>query len=203
MHYFMTTSIIYTSSCAERLPRCLRAPNFRNWGTSHISGILNKQIKSTMSTLLHESTRELLEKLEKALKEKSRKAWADCFSTICILFLCAEEVQIATQGFIMHNIVNDSGGPTSSNDGVETCRSLDDYPFTHLMELFHGVYHSRKKPNPSRPGHVFNPLRDGVETYSSDGLDQSSVDLINGVRLLVSQNCKFHDKRGIAGINIK
>lgn len=202
MHYFMVTNITYTSSCAERLPQFLRAPSLRVWETSYISGVLNTQLKSTMSTLIQESTREVLEKLEKELKGKGKNVWADCFSTICILCFCAEEVQIATQGLIMHNIVNGYGGSTSSDEGVETCRSLDIYPFTHLMELFHGVYHSRKQPIPYRPGHVFNPLRDGVEAYNNNYFDQSSVDLVNGVRLLIFQHCKPHYLPGFTGINI-
>jgi len=198
----MATSITYTSSCAERLIQFLRAPSLRVWETSYISGVLNKQLKSAMSTIIQDSTREVLEKLEKELKRRGKKVWADCFCTICILFLCAEEVQIATQGFIMHNIANGYGGSTSSDEGVETCKNLDIHPFTHLMELFHGVYHSRKQPIRHRPSHVFNPLRDGVEAYNNNDFDQSSVDLVNGVRLLIFQHCRPHYVPGFTGINI-
>jgi hypothetical protein len=201
MHYFIATSITYAKSCADRLNQSLRAPTFRIWETSCISGILNSQLKSVMSTLLQDATREVLEKLERELNKKSRDAWASCFSTICILFLCAEEVQIATQGFIINSTVLGLGGATSAINGVETCRNLDNYPITHVMEMFHSVYHSRKLPVAHRPDHVFNPIRDGIEVHRGKGFDQESAGLVNGVRQLIFRNCKIQSSLRMVDVN--
>jgi hypothetical protein len=185
MHYFMGRSLIYTAASADVVLQELRRPTARIWD-SNISWLLNRQLKSAMITLLRGVTREILEDLEKELRTRSKAVWATCFCTVCILIFCMEEVQIATDGFVMHKrLYNPDGNNPSPEDAIEICRKLDELPYAYLIELFHGVYKTRKLPMRHRGDHIYNPIRDGAEVDREEGVDQEAVDLANEARLII------------------
>lgn len=66
-------------------------------------------------------------------------------------------------------------------DFIAVSRSLDDLPYNHLCELFHGVYKSTRLASARKKQHGFNPIRDGhpVEMNSEAALLVSEIrDLI-------------------------
>jgi hypothetical protein len=192
MHYFMGRSIIYTPASAVTVLQGLRRPTARAWDSSSISGILNRQLKSAMITLLQGVTREILEDLEKELRTRSKAVWATCFCTVCIIIFCMEEVQIATDGFVMHkNLHGPGGNAPSPEEAIEICRKLDDLPYYYLIELFHGVYKTRKLPMSHRSEHIYNPIRDGAKVDRDDRVDQEAVHLANEVRQIIKDCMGF------------
>lgn len=191
LHYVMGRNITYSPRSGEKVIQHLRKPTSRAYESNLISRLLSRQIKSAMHSLLREVTRDLLEDMEKDLRTRSRTTWAPCFCVISILCMCIEEVQIATNGFTLHTQVH---GPhtnhPSSEATIEICRRLDDLPFVHLMELFHGIYKTQRPLTVHRNEHVYNPIRDGPEAYGLDDAGQNSIDLVNDIRKIIKKHGK-------------
>jgi len=185
MHYFMGTRITYTPTSATDVLQALKKPMARTWEAKTISGPLNRQLKCVMNTLLHGLTRKVFEDLEKELRTRSTTVWATCFCTICILCFCIEEVQIQTNGFVMHKRQHDPDGSPPSEEAIVICRKLDDLPYAYMIELFHGVFKSRKWPMAYRQNHIFNPIRDGLDMDPAKGVDQETVDLAEEVTQII------------------
>ena len=185
MHYFMGRTITYTPTSATDVLQALKKPMARTWEAKTISLPLNRQLKCVMNTLLQGLTRKIFEDLEKELKTRNTMVWATCFCTVCILCFCIEEVQIQTNGFVMHKRQHDPDGSPPSEEAIMICRKLDDLPYTHMVELFHGVFKTRKWPVVHRRDHIFNPIRDGADVDLANGVDQETVDLAEEVRQII------------------
>jgi hypothetical protein len=185
MHYFMGTRVTYTPTSATDVLQALKKPMARIYEAKTISGPLNRQLKCVMNTLLHGLTRKVFEDLEKELRTRSTSVWATCFCTICILCFCIEEVQIQTNGFVMHKRQHDPDGSPPSEEVIVICRKLDDLPYVYMTELFHGVFKSRKWPIAHRRDRFFNPIRDGADIDLAEGVHQETVDLAEEVTQII------------------
>lgn len=172
INYFMGRKLQYESS--DYVIEAMRSPITGIWDASRVSQLLNRQLKAAMNKLLRKLTRDVLEKLQKDLSHKSKSNWASSFCTSIILCFCMEEAQIASNGFIVHQRNDDSMDATlSSTEVIEACKHLDDSPFRHLVELFHGV-------------HKYNPFRDNPEGNIRHGLDSNSRRLVHEIRGIFS-----------------
>jgi hypothetical protein len=189
MQYFMGRTITYTPASAKAVLRALKTPMSRAWDARNISSPLNRQLKCVMNTLLYELTRRVFEDLEKELKTKNMTTvWGTTFCTVCLLCFYMEEVQIATNGFIMHKRQHDpDGDPPSPEKAIEICRKLDDGPYTYLIELFHGTFKSQKKPMSYRAYQIFNPIRDGADMDIDENVDRQTLDLADEVRQVIKE----------------
>jgi hypothetical protein len=189
MQYFMGRTITYTPASANTVLRALKTPMSRAWDVRNISAPLNRQLKCVMNTLLQELTRKVFEDLEKELKtQKSMTVWGTTFCTVCLLCFYMEEVQIATNGFVMHKRQHDpDGDPPSPEEAIEICRKLDDGPYTYLLELFHGTFKSRRKPMTHRIYQIFNPIRDGTNMDIGENVDRQTLDLADEVRQVIKE----------------
>lgn len=154
-----------------------------------ISKLLNKQIKSAMKLLLERIASEVLEDLEKLLKTKDRTVWPSCFCAISLLCICIEETQISIDGFAMYNTVYAAAGAHSSMmKSVEACEKLDSHPFRHLLDLFHGIFRSKKAHCSQGNGKVYNPIRDKLGNNIESTMDTSAINLVHDMREFVSNN---------------
>jgi hypothetical protein len=95
MHYFMGRLITIADGSGEEAFHSLQMPMKLLYDLSSTSQLLNRQLKHTMFVLLKETTRRVLENLEKELRSRTRASWAPCFCVILILCICAEELQVA------------------------------------------------------------------------------------------------------------
>jgi hypothetical protein len=183
IHYFMGMTITLTDYSVEEVASHLNIETSRTGTSRTISKLLNRQVKSAMHGLLREMTDEVLHDLEKELLTKGRKAWATYFCVVSVLCMCIEEIQKATDGFVMHKYVNkmpadDADSQTCIDDSqtcIDACRQLDEFPFKYVTELFHGVFKTRKA---ATADHVYNPIRDGPEINGRYRFDQNSQALI-------------------------
>jgi hypothetical protein len=190
MQYFMGRTITYTPASAKAVLGALEKPMSQEWEARNISGLFNRQLKCVMNTLLHSLTRRVFEDLEKELKVRSTTTiWGTSFCTVCLLCFYMEEVQIATNGFVMHKRHHDpDGDPPSPEDAIEICQKLDDGPYTYLSELFHGIFKSRKRFIANRrDNNIFNPIRDSSNMNINENVDQQTLDLADEVRQIIKE----------------
>jgi hypothetical protein len=191
LHYFMGRRITISPSSVERLTQHFPKSTARA-DKSMVSRLLNRQIKAAMHSLLREVTRNVLEDLGRDLKTRSKTVWSPCFCVIAILCICIEEVQIATNSFVTCPLAHGTRtAQPSSQATIDICRKLDNIPFVHLMDLFHGLYKTYKPLTIQRNDHVYNPIRDGLEIDSSEGIGQDSVNLVNDLHKVVEDHGKY------------
>jgi hypothetical protein len=188
MHYSMSRILTFTKESADEAISSIRMPMKLPYAKSMTSKVLNAQIKCVMNTLLYEITREVLEGLEKELRTRTKASWATSFCVILILCICMEAVQVDTDGYIVQNIVNGKarGNRAMTRDAaIDVCRSLDDLPFKHCTDLFHGIYRTRKPKTGHRNERGFNPIRDGVDLDEKEGLNSATVQLVDDIRRIM------------------
>jgi hypothetical protein len=187
MHYFMGRLITITNGSGEEAFNGLQIPMKLLYDLSSTSQLLNRQLKHTMLVLLQETTRQVLESLEKELRSRTKVSWAPCFCVILILCICAEELQVAVDGFTVHKILSkDRMNRISREDGVEISRRLDDLLYRDCANLFHGIHRSRRPKTGQRYEHSFNPIRDGVHVNEEEGLTQAMHDLVEEIREILA-----------------
>ena len=190
MHCFMGRNITLTKQSLERVLHQLRKPSLLAYQTNLISRLLNSQVKSAMHGLMREFTWDVLEKLERELKTRKKSVWATSFCVISILCISIEEAQNAIDRFGMYTkFLGTNVSSSSHGDCIQACRKLDDHLFAHLEELFHGVFGTKKALSVGRKGYAFNPIRTGLTDFSD--LDQSSLNLINDVRRVISDKGRY------------
>lgn len=144
--------------------------------------LLNREIKHVMNSLLHETTEQFLSQLEKELRTKSKAAWAPCFCAIVILSMCAEDLQIALDGFTVYTQSHSTRKSILlRSDSLALARQLDDRLLADCKALFHGIYKSRKRPTGLKGEMGFNPLRDGLDVDGDDKLEQEVHDLVEDI----------------------
>jgi hypothetical protein len=154
------------------------------------SKILNRQLKHAMHLVLQDTTRDVLDRLERELKTRTKESWAPCFCTILILCICIEELQIAVDGFAVHQATRRSKtNGFSRASGFETSRRLDDLLYNNCKTLFHAIHNSYK----SRAGRRnekggFNPIRDTYDVNEKDGVTQAMHDLVGEVHEILGDS---------------
>jgi hypothetical protein len=203
IYYFMGTTLTITNFSKEHISKRLRKPTMRSYGSSLVSRLLNRQIKSAMHALRQEVMREVLEALERELKAKSKAAWATCFCVALILCICVEEAQTAMDGFTMHIRVHGPESDVPSSEATnETCHKLEDVVFRHLLDLFHGVYKTHQTPKSQIGGRVYNPIRDRPETDVKEGLDHEAAHLAIEIRQIIANHGKYriHQEEDFAAL---
>jgi hypothetical protein len=189
MHFFMSRIITFTKDSAKKVIDSLQRPMQRPYKQSRSSKLLMHQIKREMHGLQYEMTMKVLEGLEKELKSRSRANWATSFCVILILCMCMELTQVALDGAVVQAILEKRGSnklSESREDGFAICRQLDYRVFEECKEIFHIVHKS--KPGRNERGGRFNPIRDGIDGDTSQGIDEEQ--LVNDVRQIMTDHRK-------------
>ena len=168
MHYYMSC----ISTCTlKQVP----------YTEGRTTKILNEQIKCVLNSLMQETTREILESLEKELRTRTKASWQTLVCAILILSICIEAVQVGTDEYIVQNTVNGNITAMTRDAAIEACRNLDDLLFKHCTDLFHGIYRTSKPKNGHRNDRGFNPVRDGVDLDEKEGLNSATVQLVDDI----------------------
>lgn len=188
-YIFIATTLTITESSKKFLSDHLRKPARSSYDSNLASRLLNRQIKSAMHGLRQQLMREVLEELEKELKTRSKAVWVPCFCIALIICMCVEEGQIAMDAFAMHTrVLGAEQDAPSSQATIESCRKLDDLLFSHLLQLFHGVYRTHQSTKQHGNGRIYNPIRDGPEIDVNGSLDQESADLVFEFRQIMADH---------------
>jgi hypothetical protein len=188
MHFVMSRVINFTQDSAKKVVQNLHSPMQLPYKYNVSSKLLTLQVKRELNMLQHELTLEILEKLQRELRRRSRASWAISFCVILILSMCMEAVQLSVDGFIVQKMLENDGTntlPVSRDDGFDIARRLDNHPFKACVDIFHMIYRSGESTAGSNKG-GFNPIRDGIELDPAHGIDEDTVKLVNEIRRIMS-----------------
>jgi len=180
----MVRTVIYFGDSGTDLKviQNFRQSSLTVWDSCTISRLLNQQAQSAMHKVYIETAKEILDGLQKALKSRTKAVWTTCFSVIIILFICIERTQIGISRFLVQKRIHRPEATPPSEELMDICRKLDEYPVRHLMELFHATFRTRKYPA------GYNPIRDGFHADSEDDQVQDSEELVNEVRRIINDH---------------
>jgi hypothetical protein len=191
MHYFMSRVILLTESSLSTARHALPSPTPVSYDFSLTPRLLHRQIKREVHNILRYTTREVLGSLESELRTRKRSSWPTAFCTILILCLCIEAVQVAADAFVVYTKLRNGGNPTMRREiAIHIARDLDDRPYVDWTALFHAIYKSHKSTRSHKPEKLFNPIRDGLQTNKEEGLGKEEVQLVEGIRQLISEHGK-------------
>jgi hypothetical protein len=195
IHHFMGTLLTLSPKSARKVYQHVEpigAPKGRDLS----SRLLNRQIKYVMRQLKHEICTYVLEGLEKSLKSRARDSWSTSFCTLLVLCLCIEELQIASDSFVVCDMEKEAreGKKSVFNraQSLKACSELDENPFQQCTRLFHDVYRSHREGIVGRSGREcgFNPLRVLAGEGTRVELDRATDVMTNSIYDLIRKSRK-------------
>lgn len=114
-----------------------------------------------------------------------------------MLCLCAEELQVAVDGFTTFTIGQSGGATKASQNGLDICRRLDE-TIEMFTDIFHDVYGTRKKAKKTKNG-GFNPLLGGPGACAT--LGYAAVSMVMKVKDVIESNSKSSHFLNVSRIN--
>jgi hypothetical protein len=184
--YFMSAQVTFSEGSAWKVLQSVQT-----FGTPLepflSSRLLNRQIKYVMHKLHREITKEVLDGLEKSMRQRTKDSWGPSLCTILLLSLCIEDLQTAADTFVVCDIRK------STNEGIASsytreqsnaaCQALDKYPFQQCTKLFHDIYRSHKESGRAKEG-GFNPFR-SLSLHQETALDKETDAMARSIDWLV------------------
>ena len=141
------------------------------------SKLLNRQIKFVIHTIHRELTKDVLEGIERLLRSRTKSSWPFTFTTIIMLCLGVEDLQIAAQAFATTQNSIEGLRLESAN---KACSSLEEFPINTLIRLFHDIYRTNRGMSRGKIGPAqekgFNPLAAKPAPGDSSGLDDPAAE---------------------------
>lgn len=191
-HYFMARLITFSTESAAEVHQIID-PHSGPRGRYISSRLLNRQIKYAVHMLHREILRDVLERLEKSMRTRTRDSWGRSFCTILLLSLCMEGLQTAADTFVVCDIQKSNSEGTTSQysrqQSLTVCQTLEDYPFQQSTHLFHDIYRShRESHGGAREG--FNPLR-SLRAGLATSLDEPTDAMIKQINRILYRSCKY------------
>lgn len=158
--HFMSSIVSFSSGSALHIQQYMQP--FEEAEPFLSSRLLNRQLKYVMHKLHREITRDVLEGLEKLMRQRTKDSWGPSLCTILIISLCIEKLQTAADTFITCDIRKSASEGVRSefvrNQSIAACEELDRLPFHQCMSLFHDIYRSHKDSGAARESGL-NPFR--------------------------------------------
>lgn len=143
------------------------------------SRLLNRQMKYVMYKLQREILREVLDGLEKSVRQRTKDSWGPSLCTILLLSLCIENLQTAADTFVVYDIQKAirEGFVSyfSREQSSAACLALENHPFEQYTRLFHDIYRTHKESGGAKEG-GFNPFR-LIESNKETGLDKATDEM--------------------------
>jgi hypothetical protein len=131
-----------------------------------------------MNSLLEDLTKEVLEGLDKQLRQKKTKAWAICLCIFLVLCMCAEEIEVAVDAFVIFKASSEDGHPNPIvQDGTEACGKLEKETLEHSWLLLNGILKRILKKH--------NPFRYGYGIGDEPSQNEAEVNLVKDIRQLM------------------
>ncbi|CAG8957613.1 hypothetical protein HYFRA_00010480 [Hymenoscyphus fraxineus] len=192
MQYFMTKSISLQPGFVESALSNQYGPLEFNMLSPNLS-MVNDQIKVVMSTLIREAYVEVLDSLDKLLRPKQQKLWAESFFCIQTLCMCAEMVQTNMDLRVVRALRDSSGGEGAAanlrEESIDVCRKLDDVAIKNAEIGFHLLYSKSKiLKDGSIRDHSFNPIRNGVEVVRKENLGHNTEEFVDRLRTIANNH---------------
>ncbi|RDL36433.1 uncharacterized protein BP5553_05785 [Venustampulla echinocandica] len=145
---------------------------------SFSSRMLDRQIKQILYSLNRKIVTRLLGNLERLIRGRKASSWPICFSTIIMLCLSMEQVQIQAW---FHASSLKSSAVWRRQLPHEASRLLDELPFSQFSHLFHSIYRTTQVDKGG-----LNPFRGTIESHHERGFDPTALIMIGSFRTILN-----------------
>jgi hypothetical protein len=185
IHYAIDHLITFNEESASKSLENLQNPPATPPSLSFLSAkVLNRQIKGVFHFLQKELQKGVLDEFDKELRQKNKDDWALYLCTFLVLCMCAEEIQVATDGIVLKIISDEGGDPTKPSRarqvGIEVCSRIERYVLGHSWILVHGKLNGvLRKPN------IFIH---GCPIDDESGHTESVVNLVDDIRQIITDH---------------
>jgi hypothetical protein len=185
LHYVLGRAVTFTTDSIDEAVTSLHkiVPDLPS--RSNVSArALTRQVKGTMNDLLIDMTKDLLDQYNWELRDKRPETWVLCILTHLILCMCAEEIQIQVDSFIVWRVSHGDCDPEDiRRRGTEVSRRLENVVLEHSWDLIRGKLKTRlRKRNPFKYGYQVN--EGGVQK-------EAEMNLVNDLRQLKTDHGNF------------
>ena len=152
IHYVMGRRIVFSKDSAFNAVSSLQHKTGIPPLPSLSSRVLTRQIKGVMTLLLEDLTKEVLQELDEQLRQKKTEAWTICLCTFLVLCMCAEDIQVAVDAFVIFKASREDGHSSPIvQSGTEACGKLEKECLEHSWLLLDVILKRiLKKDNPFR-----------------------------------------------------
>ena len=142
--------------------------------------VLTRQMKGAMNDLLGDLTKELLDQFNWELRNKGPETWLLCLLTHFILCMCAEQVQMQVDAFIVFRIDHGGDPVTIRRAGTEVCRRLENVVLEHSWDLIRGKLRTLLRNR--------NPFKYGYQMDEGGVQKEAELNLVNEFRQIMSNH---------------
>jgi len=189
--YFMASLVTFSDASAINVHQTVPPfhPTLKRYFSSRL---LNRQVKFAMHKLHRETTKEVLEGLEKSMRQRTKDSWGPSFCSILLLCLCIEGLQTAADSFVISDIMkSEFEGVQSEYDrsqSFDVCQALEELPFHQCTRLFHDIYRSHKESNGGSREGGLNPFR-SMHAGNATGFEDGTDAVVKHMYYIIS-NCR-------------
>lgn len=187
IQYFMGRLITFTEESAKTV-----YPIVEYYGAPRAeylsSRLLNRQIKFAMHTLHRETTKKVLEELERLMRTRKKDGWGPSFCAILLLCFCIESLQTAAETYVICDLSRCGRvgimPECSLRQSFVACQTLDEYPFQRTTKLFHDIFQTHR----TRQG--FNPFQ-SLSAGMLTALDPPTNAMAEGIYNTLQTHCRY------------
>ncbi|KAI9683160.1 MAG: hypothetical protein M1829_005951 [Trizodia sp. TS-e1964] len=148
--------------------------------------LLNKQIKGIMEEIHHSLMENVLELLQKVIRDQNKSDWAVAFSLTLLVIMVVEDFQISIGEFAYAEYEEHHRTPSGFEDISKIRKDIDKHVVDFVVELFHLGFKTAK----------FNPLKESRGSINIlNQLDVDTRSLVQHIRELMIRHAPFM-KRG-------
>lgn len=189
MHQFMTHTINLTVESANDALEWFTESERRAYEGELSCDTLQYQIKYPMSTLLRPTIVEIFEGLFRQfnLKVREESSCVPCFCVILLLCIYAEDIEAATDGFIIQSIIDDEGKPELRNQTILLREYVDYIMKREVIDRFKRGYSGKAVQNNSLMP-TYNPVKHGFRVGKLEGVEPSALELGTEIRNLIREH---------------
>jgi hypothetical protein len=144
--------------------------------------VLTRQIKGIMNLLLEDLTKKVLQELDWQLRKRGTEYGLIYLCTFLVLCMCAEELQVAIDGFVLFK--SSSKSPSGDGDpshivqrGTEACSKLEKETIENSWILLNAILKRILKKH--------NPFRYRSEMECEPGQNEAKANLMKDLRQLM------------------
>jgi hypothetical protein len=178
IHYVMSRQIVFNKDSAFNAVSSLQHKSEIPPLPSLSSRVLTRQIKGVMTLLLEDLTIEVLQELDGQLRQKETETWAICLCTFLVLCMCAEEIQVAVDAFVIFKASREDGHSSPiDHSGTRVCGKLEKESLEHSWLLLNGILKRILKKD--------HPFRYGCEIEAEPGQNGAEMKLVKDLRQLM------------------
>jgi hypothetical protein len=174
MYYVMKQSITVNHATVEEPPK---DSDFTP-GPLISAKSLSRQVKHTMLLYIRETTKEVLDGLEREILSRTKHSWIVSFGVISIICLCIDEIP-ATISSVNETFPLRDDLEQEQATVLNIHADLENHPFGVITTIFRNTYHTR-----------LNPLSDDFIPDTNSDWGEHETTFLTEIRQIIADHSK-------------